>query len=149
MASSTNHNSSPTHTNARAKRSSWPERRELSVTSESSGASNLARSAAGNEMSPATGNAEMGAASPNTAWGATTISRHASAVITPALYARGRIHATVLGGYSDLIWRHNSKVANKSPPGVSSCNTIASAPALLAFSKRFARPDTVSESISP
>ena len=65
------------------------------MTSERIGDSSFARSVTG--IGP---NGLIGAASPNAASGATTISRHASAMIVPAEYALGLIHATVLAGAS-------------------------------------------------
>ena len=68
----------------------------------------------------------MGAASPKTPVGVMMISRVAKAMMVPALNAFGLTHATVLAGALLRISSRISKVAMRSPPGVSNSMTTAS-----------------------
>ena len=89
---------------------------ESTPGSTASGAPGTARTTGGNSGGPRSGdsalarsvgrscrpNASIGAASPNAELGATTISRHANAMMVPAEYPIGLIHATVLVGEAVL-----------------------------------------------
>ena len=72
-------------TKARRRRGSSPRRAAAASSSSRMGASIFARSAAGRGCSPSPGSTAIGAASPKAAPGETTISRHESAMMVPAL----------------------------------------------------------------
>ena len=141
------HKEKRTPTNDCTSFSSYPFRLAESTTSVSSGASSFARSAGGSSIRPASGIAAMGAASPILPPDTMRMSLQARAMIAPAEYASGLIHAVVGIVFSYLSSRQISSMASSSPPGVSNSMMTPSTPSFRASVNLLLTDFAVSESI--